>query len=80
MSLLVSLTDSKVNSLQLFQKTKKIRSGWQGGVSAGHKSVGGQILLPVVAGEQVFVASLFVEAGKKPQGCCSILVCSCRKI
>ena len=66
MSLLVRLTDSKVNSLQLFQKTEKIRTGWQGGVRAGHRSAGGRSLLPFVAGEQGVVASLFAEADIKP--------------
>ena len=66
MSLLVSLTDSKVNSLQLFQKIDKIISGWQGGARAGHRSARGRSLLPVVAREQGVVASLSVEEGKKP--------------
>ena len=68
MSLLVSLTESKVNSLQLFQKTKKIRIGWQGGARAGHRSAGGRSLLPIVAGEQGVIASLSVEAGRNYRG------------
>ena len=66
MSLLVSLTKSKVNSLQLFQKTKKIISGWHGGARVGHRSVGGQSLLSIVAREQGDVASLSVEEGRTP--------------
>ena len=66
MSLLVSLIDSKVNILRLFQNTKKIRTGWKGGARAVHMSAGGQSLLPVVAGEQGVVASLYVEASRKP--------------
>ena len=64
--LAVSLIESRVNSLQLFEKSDKIKLGWKGGVKAGHRSVGGRSLLLVVAGEQGLVASLFVEAGKKP--------------
>ena len=65
-SLLVSLIESKVNSLELLQKTEKIRSEWQGGARAGHRSAGGRSLLPVVAREKGVVASLYVEANKKP--------------
>ena len=60
------LIESKVNSLQLFQKSDKIILGWQGGVRAVHGSTGGQSLLPVVAGEQGVVASLSIVAGRKP--------------
>ena len=66
MSLLGSLTESKVNSLQQFQKTEKIILGWQGGAREGHRTVWGRSLLPVVAGEQGVVASLSVEADIKP--------------
>ena len=40
--------------------------GWQGGARAGHRSAGGQSLLPVVAGKKGVVASLYVEADRKP--------------
>ena len=66
MSLLGSVTESKVNSLQLFQKIDKIISGWQGGARVGHRSAGGRILLPIVVGEQGVVASLSLEAESKP--------------
>ena len=55
-----------MNSLQPFQNTEKIRSRWQGGARAGHRSLGGRSLLLVIAGEQGVVASLSVEAGRKP--------------
>ena len=55
-----------MDSLQLFQKTKKISTGWQGGARESHRSAGGGILLPVVAEEQGVVASLSVEEGRKP--------------
>ena len=64
--MLVSLIESKVDSLQLFQKTEKISTGWQGGARAGHRSAGDRSLLPVVAGEQGIVASLSVESDIKP--------------
>ena len=59
------MIESKVNSLQLFQKTEKIRTGWQGGSRVGHKSTGGRSLLPVIAGEQGVIASLSVKNRKK---------------
>ena len=64
--MLVSLIESKVNSLQLFQKTEKIISGWQGGARAGHRFARGRSLLLVVVGEHGVVASLSIEAGRKP--------------
>ena len=43
-------------------------SGWKGGASAGHMSVGGCSLLPVVAREQGVVTSLSVKEGIKTIG------------
>ena len=40
-SLLTSLIESIVNSLQLFHSLNKIRLGWQEGARADHRSAGG---------------------------------------
>ena len=66
MSLLVSLTKSKVNSLQLFQNIEKTISWSQSGAKVGHRSVGDRSLLLVVAREKGVIASLSVEKGRKP--------------
>ena len=60
--MLVSLIESKVNSLQMFQKSEKIRSRWQGGAREGHRSARGRSILPVIAREQGVIASLYVVA------------------
>ena len=65
-SMLISLIETIVNSLQLFHSLTKIILGWQGGAKAAHKSPRGRSLLPFVAGEQGVVASLFVKEGIKP--------------
>ena len=58
-SLLISLIDSIVNSLQLFHSLNKIILGWQGGARADHKSAGG---------------SKPPSSRSWRTGCCSILV------
>ena len=40
-SLLISLIESIVNSLQLFHNMNKIILGWQGGAREDHRSAGG---------------------------------------
>ena len=65
-SMLITLIESIVNSLQLFHSLNKIILGWKGGVRAGHKSAGGRSLLPFIVADQGVVSSLSIEAGIKP--------------
>ena len=62
----ISLINSKVNSLHLFQNSKKIILGWQGGARVGHSSAEGRSLVRAVAGEQGVIESFSIEAGRKP--------------